>query len=147
MTRRSHSISRYSEPQVIADISTQLEASGVSTIEITAGDGNLMIISSVTARSSTSAVRPAVSKPAPTSAETSLARAPIAGNLLVTHPLRRESAITSGQSVKAGDAVAFIKVGPVLVPVTADKTGTAGAFTAEPDTLVGYGSPLLQAKG
>lgn len=144
MKKRPPSISRFSDPDILAEIAAHLDRNNVSTIEIETFDGELKIMSPV--RSGQSIVpQPVVPQAAPVREEPTLARAPIAGIFLPAHPLRPEHTIQPGRSITEGEIVAFMKAGPVLTPVTAEKGGVVAAVTAEPGTLVGYGYALLKA--
>lgn len=140
MKKRSQSISNFSEPQVIAALAAQLERQGLSAIEITTEDGHLEITSSTIAQS------PAAKSPTISTPDEPLARAPIAGLFLTAHPMRRDKAIEKGQKIGKGDIVAFIGIGPLLVPVTAQKAGIFNGFAASAETLVGYGDVLLKGR-
>ncbi len=139
MKKRSQSISNFSEPQVIAALAAQLERQGLSAIEITTEDGHLEITSSTLAQSPTA-------KSPTTASDDALARAPITGLFLTAHPMRRDKAIEKGQKIGKGDIVAFIGIGPLLVPVTAQKAGIFNGFAASAETLVGYGDVLLKGR-
>ncbi|MFB9949042.1 hypothetical protein ACFFP0_09305 [Rhizobium puerariae] len=143
MKKRSHSISRYSEPDIIAELTAHLGRCNVSTIEIQTADGELKIVAPVRAQDA-AAMRNTTALPVQEG--TILARAPIAGVFLASHPLRPAKASQQGVAVGQGEVVGFVKIGPMLAPVLAEKAGTVGAIVAEPETLVGYGSPLLKTK-
>ncbi len=76
--------------------------------------------------------------------QTSSARAPCAGVFLQAHPLRSEALAKAGQPVAAGDVVALLRIGELLVPVTAPARGTVVGALAPQDSLVGFGTPLVQ---
>ena len=80
---------------------------------------------------------------APAMAKTASARTPCAGVFLTAHPLRTEALAAAGRRVAAGDVVALVRIGQVLVPVTTPVPGTVLRTLAPPDSLVGYGTPLL----
>jgi acetyl-CoA carboxylase biotin carboxyl carrier protein len=61
---------------------------------------------------------------------------PIAGHLLAAHPLRAPK-----HHVAAGEAGAFIRIGPMLLPVRAPKAGRISGRT--PDGLTGYADPAF----
>lgn len=139
------SISTFSDPHVIAELAAHLDRNNVAALHIEAADGELKIVTPV----NTSQPRPhsAPLAAAPVSRpENVLAKAPTAGIFTSVHPLRPERERAAGSSVSKGDIVAFVRVGPVLVPVTAEKTGTVASVTTETGTLVGYGTSLFTAR-
>lgn len=147
MKKRLHTIADYSNPKIIAELSARLQERGLSAIEITTQDGQLKIETSTIETSPRAQNSSPVQSVSFAQTHDVLAQAPIAGIFLNTHPMREDKMIEKGQSVAKGDMLAFIRVGPVLVPVVAEKAGTLNAFAAEAGSLVGYGSALLKAKG
>jgi acetyl-CoA carboxylase biotin carboxyl carrier protein len=136
-------ISRFSSPEVLADLAAHLEAHNVRAVEITTTDGRLEIIAAAGTGRSVTRAAPAISPARP---ETTLAKAPTAGTFLPGHPLRPGSTIKAGRTVSEGETVAFVRTGHILLPVIAEKAGTVATVAAEPGTLVGYGTPLFKAK-
>lgn len=139
------SISNFSDPNTLAELAAHLERNGVAALHIEAPDGDLKLVTPV--RTS----RPAAHHAAPAAVPVSrtqnvLAKAPTAGIFTSTHPLRPERDSAAGSAVSKGDIVAFVRVGPVLVPVTAEKAGTVASVTTEAGTLVGYGTSLFTAR-
>ena len=59
------------------------------------------------------------------------------------HPTSSERFVMEGVSVRQGQIVAFLQIGPCLRPVTAPREGVIGACIGPEDTVVGYGSPLF----
>lgn len=145
MKRQSVSISRYSEPGIIADLAAYLERNNVSAIEIETPDGSLKIVA-MAGGQAPAAPHPAETAKAPAKTGDILARAPIAGIFTPAHPQRPDRPIQTGKSVVKGEIVAFVTVGPVIVPVIADKAGTVTEVVAEAGALVGYGSTLLRTE-
>lgn len=143
MRKQPASISRFSTPEVLAELAAHLEAHNVRSLEIKTADGQLEIVAA--AGSARSADR-SPATPTPARTETALAKAPAAGIFLPSHPSRPAVSTEVGKAVTQGEIVAFIKTGPVLLPVVAEKAGVVAAVAAEPGTLVGYGTPLFKAK-
>lgn len=70
-------------------------------------------------------------------------RSPGPGTFLRAHPLHEDPLAADGETVAAGQVVALVRVGDVLLPVrTPMACWILGATTAE-ESLVGYGDPLL----
>ena len=88
--------------------------------------------------------------PQPTSAsETldpmfSLVRAGSVGTVLHTHPFRHDPLVQTGQSVCAGQTVALLKIGSVLLPVPSPHEGTVRRILVEDGSVVGYGDGLVE---
>ncbi|AYD03759.1 hypothetical protein [Neorhizobium sp. NCHU2750] len=144
MSRRTVSISAYSDPKVIAALADQLQRCGVRTVEITAPDGEVRIVADLVPGA---VVAQDLPRPVTTqSAEIPLAVAPIAGTFLRGHPSRLDDAADRDRPVKKGDRAGFIQVGPILVPVICKAEGETGPEQPESGSFVGYGSVLLQAK-
>ncbi len=139
------SISSFSNPAVIAELAAHLHRNNVASIHIEAADGELKLVAPVGASLQTThrATPVLISASQPGSL---LAKAPTAGIFAAAHPLRPEREISTGSAVAKGDIVAFVKVGPVLVPVIAEKAGKVVSVTSETGTLVGYGTSLFTAK-
>jgi acetyl-CoA carboxylase biotin carboxyl carrier protein len=70
-------------------------------------------------------------------------KAPHAGVLLTTHPLRSTSLVRSGDQVKKGQVIALLQAGPLLQSIVAPCTGTVLSMPAPEGALVGYGTTLF----
>jgi biotin carboxyl carrier protein len=68
---------------------------------------------------------------------------PGVGTLLRTHPLHDRPLAGSGEMVAAGQAIALLRVGALLVPVVADAAGVVVDARVPDGTLVGYGDRLF----
>ena len=66
------------------------------------------------------------------------------GVFLPAHPLDAAPLAPVGTRVAAGQTVALLRVGALLLPVNADVAGTVMAVPAAPGQPVGYGSALLE---
>lgn len=70
--------------------------------------------------------------------------AEVPGIFLVQHPQRATPIVPLGSPVRAGDLVALIRVGSIYAPVIASTDGTLARILAVPQSLVGFGTPLLE---
>lgn len=66
------------------------------------------------------------------------------GVLLLTHPLRKEPFVKTGDAVKQGDLVALLQAGLAYFPVTASSDGVIATVVAAAGTRVGFGSPIFE---
>ena len=73
-------------------------------------------------------------------------RAGSVGVLLHAHPLRAEPLARVGQQVAAGQTIALLKVGLVLLAVPASRAGTVSRIVAAHEALVGYGDALIELR-
>jgi acetyl-CoA carboxylase biotin carboxyl carrier protein len=81
---------------------------------------------------------------APTRAEAVEVRAASVGLFLHTHPLHEAPLATPGQPVAAGQPLGLLRIGSLLLPVTAPREGTFVGHDADDGRTVGYGTPLLR---
>jgi len=70
--------------------------------------------------------------------------APSVGIFHGTHPLQTAPLAEPGQRVTAGDAVALLQIGSLLVHVVAPQDGTLLEVLAEDGAAVGYGTALMR---
>jgi acetyl-CoA carboxylase biotin carboxyl carrier protein len=86
-----------------------------------------------------------VETPAASVATTStVVRAGSVGIVLRSHPLRSDPLVQVGESVTAGQTVALLKIGLILLAVQAPRAGTVSRIVATHEAAVGYGDPLLE---
>jgi acetyl-CoA carboxylase biotin carboxyl carrier protein len=69
--------------------------------------------------------------------------APGPGIFLDRHPLHPVPLAPPGTRVAAGDLVGLLRVGALLLPVTAPRAGVIGAALVAHDSAVGFGTPLF----
>ncbi len=70
------------------------------------------------------------------------ARAPSPGVLLHAHPLHTVPLCGPGQGVVRGQTVALLRVGHLLLPVTAAQPGTFMRYRAAAGSVVGWGDAV-----
>ncbi|HEY0275134.1 MAG TPA: hypothetical protein VGC31_03565 [Paenirhodobacter sp.] len=116
---------RLTDPETLLDLACWLEAASLSSIEIEHEGTRIVVRVGAAAEVACAQAATAVF-------------APIAGQMLNTHPMR-----TVATDVAAGEAVAFVRIGPILVPVPAPQAGHVTDRTAPDGVLVGHGDILL----
>jgi acetyl-CoA carboxylase biotin carboxyl carrier protein len=72
-----------------------------------------------------------------------LINAPSVGVFLHSHPLAAAPLVRTGERVEAGQTVGLLKIGPLLLPVTAPQAGIVDGVHAADGLAVGYGTPLV----
>jgi acetyl-CoA carboxylase biotin carboxyl carrier protein len=134
----------FSDPDLVARLTSWLEASGASELEITTQDGRaLKIVLGDGPRPAP--VHNAVAVPAemPEPAGRPI-KAPIAGVFRDRHPAADASPLAGeGRALDAGAVVGFVEVGPMLLPVSAPETAVVAEVLACAGDLVGYGDIIL----
>jgi acetyl-CoA carboxylase biotin carboxyl carrier protein len=80
---------------------------------------------------------------APLAQPSQAVRAAGLGVLLDHIPGRGTPLVSPGMDIHAGDLVALLQVGSLLLPVRAACDGQAGAWLAVPGSVVGWGTPVL----
>jgi len=65
------------------------------------------------------------------------------GVFLHSHPLAAAPLVRAGERVEAGQTVGLLKIGPLLLPVTAPLAGIVDGIHVANDVAVGYGTPLV----
>ncbi len=73
-----------------------------------------------------------------------LVRAGSVGTALHSHPYREDPLVQAGQSVCAGQTLALLKIGAVLLPVPSPHDGTVLRVLTENGRVVGYGDGLVE---
>lgn len=130
----------FSDPATIAFLTDALTAAGVAGLEISRPDGQIRIVISGEggARIGSSEATPRASGSAP-----EVVKAPLAGHFCAKHPAA-VTPQTLPRSVSAADILGFVRVGHVLLPLRAGRSGVLTRLLAEPGVLVGFGDPLFE---
>lgn len=87
---------------------------------------------------------PAQAAPASLPAHTHTVRAGSVGHCLLTLPGRDKPFVRVGQAVRAGEPLAVLRIGLVLLPVCAPRTGQVLRIAVSDGAVVGYGQPLFE---
>lgn len=132
----------FTDPASLEALTEMLTAAGVEGLEISTPNAQLRLVISVpeTVRTSSSAV---ALKPTSATSGTTV-KAPIAGHFHLSHPSLASEAGQFPRSVIASDVIGFIRIGQILVPVLAGRTGLLTRQLAEQDALVGFGDVLFE---
>jgi acetyl-CoA carboxylase biotin carboxyl carrier protein len=70
--------------------------------------------------------------------------APAAGILLHRHPMQETSLAPCGSRIRAGQTVALLKIGALLLPIDAPQDGTVTDLMVQHGVLVGYGTEIIE---
>ncbi|MBY4611654.1 acetyl-CoA carboxylase [Rhizobium sp. 9T] len=127
----------FSDPATIAFLTEALRAAGVKGLEISRPDGQLRIVISGEGGAQVAALRAPGSPPV-------VVKAPLAGHFCAEHPAAAVTPQTLPRSVSDADLLGFIRVGHVLLPLRAGRSGVLTRLLAEPGALVGFGDPLFE---
>lgn len=126
----------FSDPAVIAALTDALTTAGVDGLEISGPGQHLRIVVSQSGGAAGVASRQEAKPP---KAALVAIKAPITGRFHVTR-----SAEDLPRPVQAEDVVGFVRIGSILLPVSAGRSGQLARQLVEPDTLVGFGDPLFE---
>jgi acetyl-CoA carboxylase biotin carboxyl carrier protein len=77
-------------------------------------------------------------------ASATVVRANSVGVLLHAHPLREQPLAALGDEVAQGQVMALLKVGTLLLPVTAPCAGIVSRVLAANESIIGWGEPLFE---
>ncbi|MBB4480545.1 acetyl-CoA carboxylase biotin carboxyl carrier protein [Rhizobium etli] len=131
----------FSDPATIAFLTDALTAAGVAGLEISRPDGQIRIVISgeggARIGSSEATLRAPGSPPV-------VVKAPLAGHFCAEHPAAAATPQTLPRAVSDADLLGFIRVGHVLLPLRAGRSGVLTSLLAEPGALVGFGDPLFE---
>jgi acetyl-CoA carboxylase biotin carboxyl carrier protein len=71
-------------------------------------------------------------------------KAPSVGVLLHRHPMRETSLAPCGSQIRAGQTVALLQIGALLLPIDAPRDGAVTSLLVPHGTLVGYGTEIIE---
>ncbi|MFT3821683.1 MAG: acetyl-CoA carboxylase biotin carboxyl carrier protein subunit [Rubrivivax sp.] len=121
----------------VRQLSDWLAATDIALLELTGPDRAIRL----RRNGGGSFVEEAVPAAAP---DATVVRAGSVGLYLDAHPLRAEPLVRPGDAVAAGQALALLKIGLVLLAVPAPRAGVVARIVATPGRAVGYGDPLVE---
>jgi len=78
--------------------------------------------------------------------EPAIASAPNVGVLLHAHPLHDKPVVRVGERVEAGQGLGLLRIGPLLLPVTAPVSGQVIGVCEQTGAAVGYGTALFELR-
>ena len=120
----------------IAQLSAWLADAGIAELELIGPSSRL--------RLSLDGDRVQVAGTAPfDEARAEIIAAPTVGVFLHRHPMSDAPLAPESSSVRADQVIGLLRVGPLLVPVTAPKAGIVMAMLAPHEAVVGYGAELI----
>jgi acetyl-CoA carboxylase biotin carboxyl carrier protein len=70
--------------------------------------------------------------------------APSVGILLHRHPLQEAPLAPGGSQIRAGQTVALLQIGALLLPIDAPHDGAVTSLLVPHGTLVGYGMEIIE---
>jgi acetyl-CoA carboxylase biotin carboxyl carrier protein len=117
----------------IAELTASFSETGLAELHITGPGTDLHLVRSCTG----------VGVGVGATSRANFITAPGPGIFLTCHPLHTTPLADPGRFVRTGQVVALLRVGLVLRPVQAPGAGHISAPSAEPGTLVGYGTTLF----
>ncbi|SFL97090.1 acetyl-CoA carboxylase biotin carboxyl carrier protein subunit [Variovorax sp. OV329] len=125
----------------VRQLTEWLQATDISLLELRAPGESIRLC-----RQASGEVREAAADSAPATAPTSatVVRAGSVGIVLHSHPLRSEPLVKPGQQVAAGQPVALLRIGLVLLPVGAPRAGVVSRILSTHESAVGFGTPLVE---
>ncbi|MEZ2128630.1 MULTISPECIES: acetyl-CoA carboxylase [unclassified Sinorhizobium] len=132
----------FADPATIAILTDALTAAGVEGLEISKPGGHLRIV--VSKRRGAQVSLTGDAQPGLAAAPAAVVKAPMAGRFCASHPSAPAEAERLPRVVCDKDVIGFIRIGSVLLPIPAGRSGLLTRQLAEPDALVGFGDPLFE---
>lgn len=138
----------------VRQLSAWLQDTDICSLELRGPDtrialqrqGGQLVLADTVAATATASAPPAPPAAAAAAAATGISavRAGSVGVLRLAHPGREQPLVRVGQSVAAGQPLALLQIGLVLLPVLAPRAGVVQRIVAADDAAVGYGSLLFE---
>lgn len=127
----------------VRQLSAWLDGTGITLLELSGPGQQIRLQRSGCGRTGHPTAQQLASPAMPESSRT-LVLAGSVGRVLYTHPLRETPLVQPGQQIVAGQTVALLKIGAVLLEVAAPRAGVVSRIVAVSETLVGFGTPLIE---
>lgn len=136
----------------VRQLSAWLQDTDICSLELRGPDtrialqrqGGQLVLADTVAATATASAPPAPPAAAAAATGISAVRAGSVGVLRLAHPGREQPLVRVGQSVAAGQPLALLQIGLVLLPVLAPRAGVVQRIVAADDAAVGYGSLLFE---
>ncbi len=125
----------FSDLETIAFLTDALTAAGVDGLEISGASGQLRIVISAKSEVRTAGMPPA---------QAFVVKATMAGIFCLQRPGSAGTSADLPRSVTASEVLGFLRIGPILLPISAGRAGLLTRRVAQPDTLVGFGDALFE---
>lgn len=130
----------------IEELSAWLAEANIDSLELTGPDGRLFLKRADGARYTpdTGDAPVETTEDEPLERGPTVVTAPLAGILCHAHPMQETPLAAEGSRVRAGQPLALLRIGALLVPVAAPHDGYVGAMLAEEGSLIGYADAVLE---
>lgn len=126
------------DASLVAQLTAWLAGTDIAVLELRGPDGLLRIV-----RTGDDVRQEIVTAGEVAAGEPEPVPSPGVGVFLDRHPLRLEPSAAPGSRHAVGDALGFIRIGPVLRAVTAPSDCLVADVLVPHGTIVGYGTPLF----
>jgi acetyl-CoA carboxylase biotin carboxyl carrier protein len=70
--------------------------------------------------------------------------APNVGILMHRHPMQAALLAPCGSRIRAGQTIALLQIGALLLPIAAPRDGAVTSLLVPDGTLVGYGTEIIE---
>jgi acetyl-CoA carboxylase biotin carboxyl carrier protein len=74
-------------------------------------------------------------------------KAPMAGRLLLKHPMQDTLLVSRGMRIRAGQVVALLQIGVLLVSVRTPRDGVVMDVLEHDGSLIGFGTEIVRLAG
>jgi acetyl-CoA carboxylase biotin carboxyl carrier protein len=127
----------------IAQISAWLVEAGIDDLELRGPDRQLRLRAG-RADQSEDAITSVDLAPAESRPQHFTVTAPAVGILLHRHPMQDRPLAPCGCRIRAGQTLALLQIGTLLLPVEATRDGTVIRLLVEHGALVGFGTQIIE---
>jgi acetyl-CoA carboxylase biotin carboxyl carrier protein len=127
----------------IPHLAALLAATGIDTLELAGPAGRVFLGRSGAPAATVPALDAAAPGPEAGAAATVTVASPGIGAFRRAHPLHEQPLAEEGSEVAAGQVLALLQVGDLLLPVRAPSGGILAAARRADGALTGFGDPLF----